>query len=146
MSERLKAACQAQVARLGRKVRYLASGQLRKGEMVREMAQREGITSGLIGVLSCVEPCWSFSMHRNRETKRLELVGEPRKCLHLYHYLMHPVFGFMHLRLQTWFPFGLQVCLNGREWLARQMDGRVWLTAGKGTAFPGCKTSPAPNA
>ena len=52
--------------------------------------------------------------------KRLELVGEPRKCLHLYHYLIHPLFGFMHLRLQTWFPFSLQVCLNGREWLARQ--------------------------
>jgi hypothetical protein len=28
----------------------------------------------------------------------------------------------MHLRLQTWFPFQLMVCLNGRLWLARQMD------------------------
>jgi hypothetical protein len=27
----------------------------------------------------------------------------------------------MHLRLQTWFPLQLHVCLNGREWLARQM-------------------------
>jgi hypothetical protein len=25
-------------------------------------------------------------------------------------------------RIQTWFPFAIQVCLNGREWLARQMD------------------------
>ncbi|MDR1280937.1 MAG: hypothetical protein LBK99_08960, partial [Opitutaceae bacterium] len=23
---------------------------------------------------------------------------------------------------QTWFPFNVEVCLNGREWLARQMD------------------------
>lgn len=139
MSERLKAACQAQVASLGRKVRYLASGQLRKGEMVREIAQREGITSGLVGVLSCVEPCWSFSVHRNRETKRLELVGEPRKCLHLYHYLMHPVFGFMHLRLQTWFPFSLQVCLNGREWLARQMEAAGLAYRRQGNCFPWVK-------
>jgi hypothetical protein len=29
--------------------------------------------------------------------------------------------GLLHLRLQTWFPFTLQVCMNGREWLARQM-------------------------
>jgi hypothetical protein len=35
---------------------------------------------------------------------------------------MHPVFGFMSVRLQTWFPFPVHIYLNGREWLARQMD------------------------
>jgi len=33
-----------------------------------------------------------------------------------------PTFGFMNARIQTWFPFSIQVCFNGREWLARQMD------------------------
>jgi hypothetical protein len=122
MSERLKAASQAGAARLGRKVVYLPLAQVRKEEVARSIAAREQITSGLVCVLSCVEPCWSFTVRRNRETRRLELVGEQRKCLHLYHYLLHPIFGFLHLRLQTWFPFSLQVCLNGREWLARQMD------------------------
>jgi hypothetical protein len=28
----------------------------------------------------------------------------------------------MHVRVQTWFPFAMQVCLNGRTWLARQLD------------------------
>ena len=28
----------------------------------------------------------------------------------------------MHLRVQTWMPFNLHLCLNGREWLSRQMD------------------------
>lgn len=28
----------------------------------------------------------------------------------------------MHIRLQTWLPFTIQVCLNGREYLARRMD------------------------
>lgn len=27
----------------------------------------------------------------------------------------------MHLRLQTWFPFQVMVCVNGRLWLARQL-------------------------
>ena len=45
-----------------------------------------------------------------------------RKCQHLYHYQIHPVFGFMHARLQTWLPFNLTVNVNGREWLSRQMD------------------------
>ena len=25
-------------------------------------------------------------------------------------------------RVQSWFPFSVDVCLNGRQWLARQMD------------------------
>src|SRR5260370_39924668 len=35
---------------------------------------------------------------------------------------MHRVFGWMYVRLQTWFPFEIQIGINGREWLARQMD------------------------
>jgi hypothetical protein len=35
---------------------------------------------------------------------------------------MHPVFGFLSVRLQTWFPFPVHIYLNGREWLARKMD------------------------
>ena len=30
--------------------------------------------------------------------------------------------GLIHVRLQTWFPFAMHVCLNGREWLSRQMS------------------------
>jgi hypothetical protein len=43
-------------------------------------------------------------------------------CTHFYHYFMHADFGLMHVRVQSWFPFTVEVCLNGREWLARQMD------------------------
>jgi hypothetical protein len=28
----------------------------------------------------------------------------------------------MHVRLQTWFPFTLQICMNGREWLVQQLQ------------------------
>jgi hypothetical protein len=35
---------------------------------------------------------------------------------------MDPDVGLMSARIQSWFPFPIQVCLNGREWLARQMD------------------------
>jgi hypothetical protein len=46
----------------------------------------------------------------------------PGKCLFLYHYQIHPILGFLHARIQTWFPFAIQICLNGREWLACQMQ------------------------
>ena len=28
----------------------------------------------------------------------------------------------MNIRLQTWFPYHVQMCLNGREWLRRQLE------------------------
>src|SRR6266446_8466374 len=28
----------------------------------------------------------------------------------------------MNARIQSWLPFPIQICLNGREWLARMMD------------------------
>ena len=78
--------------------------------------------SGLIAVLSCVEPCRSYELHRNPQTKHLELRPAIRKCRHYYFDLDHPVFGPMHVRLQTWLPFQIKVVLNGRDWLARQLD------------------------
>ena len=69
-----------------------------------------------------LKPCRSFDVQRNRERKQLELVSRWRKCLHLYHYYLDPRFGLMHMRLQTWFPFNLWCCVNGREWLVRRLD------------------------
>jgi hypothetical protein len=76
----------------------------------------------LVCLLSCVEPCRTFEVYRNRERRRLELVLRTRKCLFFYQYWQHPEFGFLSARMQTWFPFAIQVCVNGREWLARQMQ------------------------
>ena len=52
--------------------------------------------------------------------KRLELRFVPRKCLHYCFYLQHPRFGYAR-PLQSWFPFDMR-CLNGREWLCRELD------------------------
>ena len=104
-------------------VHYLSSSSQSKEDFVRALpASTEPGPSGLIAVLSCVEPCRSYEIHRNRQTKHLELRSAVRKCLHYYFYLDHPVFGPMHVRLQTWLPFQIKVVLNGRDWLARQLD------------------------
>jgi hypothetical protein len=47
---------------------------------------------------------------------------EQRKCTHFYYYYLHPLLGLMNVRVQSWFPFTINICLNGREWLARQLD------------------------
>jgi hypothetical protein len=122
LTERLKQASCQEAQRQSRPVLYLASSHTDKEALAREIAERDRIREGLIAVLRCVEPCSSYEIYRNRDTKRLELVPRFRKCLHLYHYFIDPQFGFMSARVQTWLAFDLQICLNGREWLARQMD------------------------
>lgn len=123
VTEQLKEASLAEAGRGKRPVQYLASSKISKEEVARAIAAQDRITDGLVCVLKSVEPCRSFDIHRNREKQKLELVVRERQCLFLYHYWMHPVFGFMNARIQSWFPFPIQICLNGREWLARQMDG-----------------------
>jgi hypothetical protein len=122
VSERLKKASLAAALELGRVVRYVPSAAASKEEIARQIAADQKIRNGLVCVLTSVEPCMSFQVVPNRATKQLDIKLEQRKCLHLYHYLIHPVFGFMNARIQTWFPFRIQICLNGREWLARSMD------------------------
>lgn len=121
-SKQLKAHAEHLAVAAGRPFEYLASPAISKEDRARAIMKRDGITEGLICVLSCVEPCRSFDLHRNRSTKRLELRSADRKCLFLYFYLVDRDFGFMHLRLQTWLPLTIQVYINGREYLARQLD------------------------
>jgi hypothetical protein len=122
LTGQVRAASERVARDAGRPVRYVNDPSVRKEELARSIAAADGIERGPVCVLSAVEPCWSYDVHRSRADKRLELVCRPRKCLHLYHYLMHEELGLMHVRVQTWLPFNVRVCLNGRAWLARQMD------------------------
>lgn len=122
LSERLKEHAQTLARKQGRPFRYLSSPSVSKEEIARRIVEEDAMEEGLICVLSCVEPCKSYTIRRDREGKQLVLVPAERKCLHLYFYFLDRQFGLMHVRLQTWLPFTMQVCVNGREWLARQMD------------------------
>lgn len=42
-------------------------------------------------------------------------------CAHLYFCYWDHDFGLMHIRIQPWLPFTIQICLNGCEWLAQQL-------------------------
>lgn len=104
-----------------RPVKFLDSSNGSKEKMAREIAERDGITSGLVCVLECVEPCFTFEVGPNAATKKLELRRFFGKCKHQYFYLIDPQLGWMHVRLQTWMPFNVHVVINGREWLARDL-------------------------
>jgi hypothetical protein len=91
-----------------------------KEDLARSIAERDGVTDGLVCVLRAVEPCNTFTV--KRESGRLEVRTKHGKCLQFYFYFIDPEFGFMHVRVQSWMPYEIQVYVNGREWLARQLD------------------------
>ena len=111
----------------GRPYEYLQGACTRKTgdpkqEQARAIAEQDGIQEGLICVFRVLENCGSFKVRFSQTFKCPEIVRAPRKCLHLYFYFLDPEFGLMHVRLQTWFPFQIQVYINGREWLSRRLD------------------------
>jgi hypothetical protein len=120
VTARVVAASGVTQAKAQGRYRYLNSSKIDKEQAAREFAPARGRKTGLVCVLGCVEPCWTFDWLTAPDGSTIR--GEPGKCLHLYHYYQHPTFGWLYVRLQTWFPFEIQVGLNGREWLARQMD------------------------
>ena len=120
-SKRVKERAEQIAKESGRPIIYLHSPKQSKEEFVREIIERDQIAEGLICVLTCVEPCSSFSVRGERASKELRLRAETRQCQHLYFYFLDHEFGLLHVRLQTWLPLTIQVCINGREYLARQM-------------------------
>jgi hypothetical protein len=129
VSEELVEHAKQIAASAGRPYEYLYSAMTAargrtKEEHVRSIAERDGVEEGLVAVLSAVEPCRAFDVRGNRSAKKLEIVRRDRKCLHIYFYFIDREFGLMHVRLQTWLPMQIQVYVNGREYLARQLAAR----------------------
>ncbi len=119
-SEMVKAASLAEAKEAGRPVVYLESSRTDKEALAKRLLAEHPVDTGLVCAFKTVEPCMSFEYHRSSDPRERGLRLRPRKCLHVYHYYVHPWFGFLGARIQTWFPFALQVWVNGREWLAQQ--------------------------
>jgi hypothetical protein len=119
LTGQIKQATERLAERLGRPLIYLASSGERKETRAAEIAQADGVTEGLVAVFQCVEPCHTFTVGPNAASRRLELRHGPGKCSHYYFYVRDPLSGPVSVRLQSWLPFSMHVCLNGHEWLAQ---------------------------
>jgi hypothetical protein len=122
LSQEISEHSKAFAAEQGRPYQYLPSSSLSKEQLAREIKERDQIKRGLVCVFAAVEPCQTISVRPNRQSKKLELVSQSRHCKHLYFYFVDREFGLMHIRLQTWLPFSIQVCLNGRRWLGNKLE------------------------
>jgi hypothetical protein len=130
VSRRVKQASIASILEQGLPVEYIRGGDADKDLRARQVAVERGITSGDVCVLSATELAPTF------EHQGTHMVIRKRPGLALYHYLIHPEFGWMFAHIQTWFPFAIHIYVNGREWLARQMDREKLAYVRQDNCFP----------
>jgi hypothetical protein len=117
-SEQLVLHAKSVAAKHRRPYQYLAR-RIRKDDEARRMAERDGIRHGLVCVFAELENCPAFKMVYGHGRPRIQ--STRRRCLCLYYYFRHPELGLIHVRLQTWLPFVVQIAVNGHDWLAAQM-------------------------
>ena len=109
------------LAQCGRGIIPISSCNERKETIAHKRQHDLKITDGLIGVWSCTEACSTYRAHYDAQAGFPQLRRDFSRCKHLYFYYDHADYGFMSVRLQTWFPYNIQIALNGREWLRRSL-------------------------
>lgn len=105
---------------LGRPVVYLASTKDRKENIAKDILLSCPVDEGLICVLKTLESCRTAKVVGGEGKQFLK--SSSTKCLHYYLYFLDKEFGFMFVKIQTWFPFNIQVYINGRELMKRVFD------------------------
>jgi len=114
----------------GAAIEFVRDSGVDKDQLARGIAAERKVENGMVCAISALEPAPTFDYRKSRIVRRL------RPCHVLYQYQIHPVLGWMHARLQTWFPFHIQIALNGREWLSRRMQQEGMRYTQVGNCFP----------
>ena len=97
-------------------------GRPKKEKLVQDLLRQCPREEGLVTVLQVMETCRTVKLRHGQGRPCLAFARRPQRVL--YYYFLDPEFGLMHVRLQTWFPFTIQVYVNGHDWLAHQMQKR----------------------
>lgn len=114
ITESIKLRIEDSASELGRPVIYIPSAKQGKEDTAREVLEKSPTQDGLICVLKTLEACRTAKVYGSDDGK-LVVKSTNTKCLHYYLYYLDKEFGFMFVKIQTWFPFNIQVYINGRE-------------------------------
>ena len=121
LTGQIRSCCEQVADELGIRAVYLRSSATDKEALARQIAEEDGVREGPICLFSVVEPSYSPTVAGNRQSKQKEVVMRPRRCVWVYFYFNDPQVGFGHMRIQSWVPFTIKGCLNGRHWLERSL-------------------------
>lgn len=117
-SEDLVEYAQAMADDANRPYLYL-EGKFDKERKIHQIIREDSLTEGLVAVLCVQETCRTVKLRYSQKRPWLAFLPRPQRVL--YFYWLDPEFGLMYIRLQTWFPYTIQVYVNGHSWLAQQM-------------------------
>ena len=76
-TQRVRRTTQQLAEQSGRPLRYLQGSSQRKELLARDQVRADGVTAGLIGIWSVIEPCLTYFVRKDREQKKLVLRLEP---------------------------------------------------------------------
>ena len=114
VTDSIKKGIEEGAAESGCPVIYLQSAKGRKEDIAKSQMDQAHPSDGLICVLKTLEACKTAKVCGS-DDGMLRLKSCSTKCLHYYLYYLDKDFGFMFVKIQTWFPFNIQVYINGRE-------------------------------
>lgn len=108
----------------GLKIEFVRSANVRKESLVEKVLETRGKHVGVVAILSAMEGCKCYEPWHDKKTGRTFLRMREGKCLHYYFYMIAEGIGLCHVRVPTWAPYRLQVCLNGHNVLAERLKQR----------------------
>ena len=109
---------QRMAERSGRPYEY-RQGKFKKEKFIQQLIREDRLSEGLVAVLCVQETCRTVALKYGKGRPSLYFKRRPQRVLYYYH--LDPEFGLMYVRLETWFPYTVQIYVNGHDWLARQM-------------------------
>jgi hypothetical protein len=108
---------------------------VRREDWVAPYYQQLGDQAGVAVILKCRERA-RIAVSYPKRGHHLELIW---RYVNLYYfYLQDAQLGRLFVRLCPYFPFNAQVCLNGHEWLARQLQQQGIAFRKDDNAFVAC--------
>lgn len=120
VTDRLATQIQDRAVEPGRPVVYLPSTRDRKEDVAKGILLSSPVEQSPICVLKTLETCRTAKVVGGEGKQFLK--SSQAKCLHYYLYYLDKEFGFMFVKIQTWFPFNIQVCINGRKLMKHVFD------------------------
>lgn len=119
--DRLRENAERLAAAAGIEIEFIRKRNVRKEDLVKAALAKRGEHSGLVCILSAMEPCSTYKPWHDKTTGKTFLRPDDGKCLHYYFYFIDDELGLCYVRVPTWLPCRLQIYWNGHNWLAARL-------------------------